>query len=94
MELRLIGDLQVDLRGGLEKCVAAVVRNIGYAAGNLFELLVADEFGIHKSVIFVHTIWFFGLDEFWFGLVLRWTSSHLAMNKIEARRMPQTLIVS
>jgi hypothetical protein len=36
MELRLVGLLQVDLRGGLEKSVAAVVRNIGHTAGNFF----------------------------------------------------------
>jgi hypothetical protein len=81
VELRLIGQLQVDLRGGLEKGIATVVRNIGYAAGNFFELLVTDEFRIHKSVVFVHTIGFLELMS-WFGLVLRWTSSHLAMNKI------------
>jgi hypothetical protein len=44
-------------------------------------LLVTDEFRIHKSVVFVHTIGFLELMS-WFGLVLRWTSSHLAMNKI------------
>jgi hypothetical protein len=39
--------LQVDLGGCLIEGNAAVVFNIGQAAGNLFELLVADDFGIH-----------------------------------------------
>jgi hypothetical protein len=45
----LRAELQVDLGSRLVKGNAAVVFNIGQTAGNLFELLVADDFGIFWS---------------------------------------------
>ena len=44
MAFGLRDELQVDLSGRLVEGNAAVVFNIGQAAGNLFKLFVADDF--------------------------------------------------
>jgi hypothetical protein len=61
----LKGELQVDLGGRLVKGNAAVVFDIGQTAGNLFELLVADDFRVLWGDCFVHIRSFFGLDWSW-----------------------------
>jgi hypothetical protein len=62
--------LQIDLGRRLIKGNAAVVFNIGQTTGNLFELLVADDFGIHWNKFVAHR-----RKEGWF-----WTEAELQVD--------------
>jgi hypothetical protein len=54
MDLGLVVLLGKDVDGGFDQRVAAVV--IEQAARNLFELLIADDFGILRSDFVAHSI--------------------------------------